>query len=70
VARLGRHASRLRAIGIGMLLGVSAFAILATSGDLRAVCAGVLFLGAAAAVAIVPAQALLQEETPAPLLAG
>jgi predicted MFS family arabinose efflux permease len=68
VARLARHRSRLRSIGIGMLLGAIAFGILAAGHDVRVVAAGVFLLGAATAVSIVPAQALLQEETPGALL--
>jgi predicted MFS family arabinose efflux permease len=68
VAHAGRRRSRPPVIGIGMLLGAAAFAILAASSNVWVVAAGVLLLGAAASVAIVPAQALLQEETPGALL--
>ena len=68
VAHFGRGRSRQMAIGMGMFLGAIALAILAANPDLRSVAGGVLLLGAAAAVSIVPAQALLQEETPGALL--
>jgi predicted MFS family arabinose efflux permease len=68
VARFTRAWPRLRVVCIGLAVMGAAFAMLVPGRPLQLAYVAIFTLGAAAATVIVPAQTLLQEETPPALL--